>query len=177
MVIIEGKKKNLAQRYYANLLDYFILLLCIVTYIYLAGKPDEYNSYHVTGFKALLIPTIWFIYFPLCERVFGQTPGKKAFHLRVVDANGKHLSILQTSLRRFCDLAEFPLLGVVGIVMINYSPKNQRLGDMLAGTTVLRTDTICTNCHAELELTPKEALRGTFVCPICHEGPTVPPTL
>jgi uncharacterized RDD family membrane protein YckC len=173
MVIIEGKKKNLAQRYYANLLDYFILLLCIVTYIYLAGKPDEYNSYRVTGFKALLIPTIWFIYFPLCERVFGQTPGKKAFHLHVVDVDGKHLSIVQTSLRRFCDLIEFPLLGAAAILMINYSGKNQRLGDMLAGTTVLRTVTTCSNCNAELELTTKEVLRGTYVCPICHE---VPPT-
>jgi uncharacterized RDD family membrane protein YckC len=169
MIIIAGKKKNLAQRYYANLIDYLIIMICIIIYIYLAGDVDEFGTYRVTGFKALLIPIIWLIYFPVCEGTTGQTIGKKAFHLYVVDTTGEPLSIFQALLRRILDIFEIMFLGIPALLTINHSEKNQRIGDMMAGTTVIRTDAVCRHCGTELELTPREVIRDTFTCPKCNQ--------
>jgi uncharacterized RDD family membrane protein YckC len=169
MVIIAGKKKNLAQRYYANVIDYLIILICTSLYIYLVGEVDEFGTYRVTGFKALLIPIAWFIYFPVCEGTIGQTLGKKAFHLHVVDTTGHTPHLFQALLRRVLDIFEIMSLGIPALLAINYSEKNQRIGDMMAGTTVIRTDVVCRHCGAELELTPKEVIRDTFSCPNCSQ--------
>lgn len=169
MIIVSGKKKNLAKRYFANLFDYTIILTTTAIYIYLAGEGDQYGTYRVSGFKALLIPFAWFIYFPLCESVIGQTMGKKAFHLHVVDIDGKRPSLSQALLRRVSDPLEIIFFGVPALLTINHSQKGQRIGDMMAGTTVIRTDAACRHCATELELTSREAISGTFVCPGCNQ--------
>jgi uncharacterized RDD family membrane protein YckC len=169
MIIIAGRKKNLAKRYYANFFDYSILFMLIGLYIFLMGDQDESGSYKVTGFKALLIPVVWLFYFPFCESIFGQTIGKKVFHLYIVDLKGDTPTIVQTFLRRLLDLIEIMFLGIPALLTINHSEKNQRIGDMVAGTTVVITDAVCRLCGTELELTPKEVIRDSFRCPNCNE--------
>lgn len=169
MILVLGKKKNLGQRYFANFFDYGIVLTFTAIYIYLVGEGDEYGTYRVTGFKALLISFAWFVYFPLCESVIGQTIGKKAFHLHVVDINGKRPSLPQALLRRVLDPLEIAFMGMPALLTINYSDKSQRIGDMMAGTTVIRTDAVCRHCGTELELTSREVVNDTFVCPGCHQ--------
>lgn len=169
MIIISEKKKSLARRYYANLFDYAILLFLLTVYIFVMGEANDSGGYKVTGLKALVIPFIWFLYFPVCESIFGQTIGKKAFHLYIVDLNGDSPSIVQTFLRRMLDLFEIMFLGVPALLLINHSEKNQRLGDMMAGTAVIRTDAVCRFCWTDLELSPKEVVRDLFKCPVCYE--------
>jgi uncharacterized RDD family membrane protein YckC len=169
MIIISGQKKNLVQRYYAGLLDYLIILIFVVVYVYLAGDVNDEGTYRVTGFKALLIPVVWFFYFPVCEGIMGQTIGKKAFHLHVVNVTGERTSIGQAFLRRVVDPVEMVFFGIAAILIINFSDKNQKIGDMMAGTTVVRTDVICGLCGTELELTPIEVIRDTFTCPNCKQ--------
>ena len=169
MILVLGKKKNLGQRYFANFFDYAIVLTLTAIYIYVAGEGDEFGTYRVTGFKALLIPFVWFIYFPLCESVIGQTIGKKAFHLYVVDINGERPSLLQALLRRVLDPLEIVFMGIPALLLINYSYKSQRIGDMMAGTTVIRTNAVCRHCGTELELTSREVVSNTFVCPNCNQ--------
>jgi uncharacterized RDD family membrane protein YckC len=169
MIIIAGKNKNLARRYYANFFDYLIIFILTFVYIYLVGDLDEFGTYRVTGFKTLAIPFIWFLYFPVFESIAGQTIGKKAFHLYIVDFKGEPPTIVQAFLRRFLDIFEIMFLGIPAMLAINQSGKNQRIGDMIAGTTVVRTDAICRHCGTELELTPKEVIRDVFTCPNCNE--------
>ncbi len=169
MIIIAGKKKNLSSRYFANVFDYLIILVIDGLYIFIMGDQDEFGTYRVTGLRALALPFVWFLYFPLCESIFGLTIGKRAFHLYVVDEKGELPTIVQSFLRRVLDLFELMFFGIPAIVAINHSEKNQRLGDMIAGTTVLRTDAVCRFCGEELELTPKEVTFDTFKCPNCNE--------
>lgn len=167
MIIIPGRKKNLSRRYYANLLDYFIFLVVAGVYIYLAGEQDNSGTYRVQGFKAFLVPVGWLIYFPLMECLYGRTIGKKAFHLCVVNLKGKLPTMGQAFLRRMLDMVEIPFFGTPALLAINYSDKNQRMGDIVAGTTVVRTDAVCRHCGAELELAPIEVIRNSFTCPGC----------
>lgn len=77
----------------------------------------------------------YFIYF---ESQKGATPGKRIFGLSVVDANHLMPSVGQCVFRdlmRYIDCA----LMLPGILSIVLSSKNQRLGDMVAGTLVLHS--------------------------------------
>ncbi len=75
-----------------------------------------------------------------CEwRLRGQTLGKRVLGLRVVDAEGLRLRpsqvVLRNLLRPVDSLPGFYLLG--GLVAL-FSPRLQRLGDLAAGTVVVR---------------------------------------
>jgi uncharacterized RDD family membrane protein YckC len=140
-----------------------------VVYVILVGDGDEFGTYRVKGFKAMVVPLIWFIYFPVCESIWGQTIGKRVFHLHVVDLRGELTTIAHTFLRRLLDMFEIMFLGIPSLLVINQSDKNQRIGDMMAGTMVVRLDAICKLCGSELELSPKEVINDAFLCPICEE--------
>jgi uncharacterized RDD family membrane protein YckC len=81
------------------------------------------------------------IYSALAEwRWRGQTVGKRLLRLRVVDARGLRLEpsqVVVRNLMRFVDA--LPLLYLVGGVACVLSRYRQRLGDLAAGTVVVRT--------------------------------------
>jgi uncharacterized RDD family membrane protein YckC len=72
----------------------------------------------------------------------GQTLGKRAMGVRVIDADGLHLQPYQVVIRnlmRYIDA--LPLLYLVGGAASVLSPKSQRLGDIAAHTVVIRVST------------------------------------
>jgi uncharacterized RDD family membrane protein YckC len=70
----------------------------------------------------------------------GQTLGKKILRLRVVDAQGLRLQFYQVFLRNILRAVDsLPLFYLLGGLVCLLSPRYQRLGDMAAGTVVIRT--------------------------------------
>jgi uncharacterized RDD family membrane protein YckC len=86
------------------------------------------------------------IYAALAEWLWrGQTVGKRLLNLRVVDARGLRLEpsqVVVRNLMRFIDA--LPLLYLVGGVACVFNSKRQRLGDIAAGTAVVRTAELTT---------------------------------
>jgi len=110
------------------------------------------------------LSTFQFVKQPLARQL-----EKKIFHLYIVSFDGKPPFIVQAVIRRMLDIVEMMFLGIPALLMINYSKNNQRLGDMMAGTTVINTEAICRFCGTELELTPREVVQGSFRCPNCDQ--------
>lgn len=78
-------------------------------------------------------------YCPLCEMLSGgQTIGKKLIMLRVIMADGTLPSPAAYLLRWLLMIADGPLLGYVGVLVMILNRNNQRLGDMAAGTLVVK---------------------------------------
>ena len=81
-----------------------------------------------------------FGYFALLEwRGVGRTPGKRLMGLQVVAATGARLhpsSVLLRNLLRVID--NLPMFGTVGLVAAFIDPYGRRLGDLAAGTIVVR---------------------------------------
>lgn len=70
----------------------------------------------------------------------GQTVGKRLLRLRVVDASGLRLEPAQVIVRNLMRLIDaLPALYLVGGVACVVSRRRQRLGDLAAGTVVIRT--------------------------------------
>jgi len=75
----------------------------------------------------------------------GQTPGKRLLRLRVVEEGGRRLRFSQIAVRnllRFIDM--LPLFYLVGGITALVSPHAQRLGDIAAGTIVVRIPNVNT---------------------------------
>jgi uncharacterized RDD family membrane protein YckC len=94
----------------------------------------------------------------LCE-VFlnGQSFGKRAKHIRVISLDGNQPGLGQYLIRWIFRIVDTMISqGIVAIITIALSKKAQRIGDMLAGTTVVRIrpstymqDTIFTETRGE----------------------------
>jgi uncharacterized RDD family membrane protein YckC len=69
----------------------------------------------------------------------GQTPGKRALGLRVVKEGGYAIGFYDALLRNLLRVADaLPLFYGVGLVVMLGSSRFQRIGDLLAGTIVVR---------------------------------------
>jgi uncharacterized RDD family membrane protein YckC len=77
------------------------------------------------------------IYFEV--RHNGQTPGKKYMGIRVLREGGAPLDFRSACVRNLIALADFlPVFYLLGGLIVLLSPRGQRLGDMAAGTIVIR---------------------------------------
>ena len=69
----------------------------------------------------------------------GRTPGKRWNGIRVVRSGGQPIGFLASAIRNLLRIVDWlPSLYLVGIASILLSSKNQRLGDIVAGTVVMR---------------------------------------
>ncbi|RXZ76678.1 RDD family protein [Paenibacillaceae bacterium] len=69
----------------------------------------------------------------------GQTFGKKWIGLRVIQENGQPLTFLGAVIRNFFRLIDFlPSFYFLGAVWMFFHPMDKRLGDLAAGTIVVR---------------------------------------
>ncbi|MBA2272575.1 MAG: RDD family protein [Actinobacteria bacterium] len=69
----------------------------------------------------------------------GRTPGKRLTGLRVIRMGGRPVGFVASAVRNVVRLADWLPAGYgIGIVAIIASPRDQRLGDLAAGTVVVR---------------------------------------
>lgn len=85
----------------------------------------------------LVFTTCYFLFFETLLR--GRTPGKMFTRLRVVSVEGRVVGWRQSLLRNLLRMVDsLPAGYLVGIVAMVASPRVQRLGDLVAGTVVIR---------------------------------------
>jgi hypothetical protein len=69
----------------------------------------------------------------------GQTPGKRYAGIRVIRDGGAPLDFRSAAVRNLLALADLlPGFYILGAVFVLLTPKRQRLGDLAAGTIVIR---------------------------------------
>ncbi|WP_439623964.1 RDD family protein [Gemmata sp.] len=87
-----------------------------------------------------LVYAVWLAYGVVFElRGNGQTPGKRAAGIRVVRANGAPVDFQAVCVRNLLAAADFLPVGyLLGAVLVLLTEKRQRLGDVAAGTIVVR---------------------------------------
>lgn len=83
--------------------------------------------------------TIVWGYFALFEAYWhGQTPGKRAMKLRVIKDSGRQITLFESLARNLVRVVDYlPSLYLVGVITMLCNKRNQRLGDLVAGTMVV----------------------------------------
>ena len=94
--------------------------------------------------KAVLIILVFLIlssYFVFFEWVWnGQTPGKRWLKLRVIREDGRPITFWEAAVRnllRTFDMMPAPFYSI-GLISVFINERDQRVGDMIAGTVVVR---------------------------------------
>lgn len=79
------------------------------------------------------------LYFFVAEALWGQTIGKRLLDLRVVRRDGSAASVNEVAARNVVRVVEEPVIALV-VLVASGRKRRQRVGDLLAGTTVARSD-------------------------------------
>jgi hypothetical protein len=120
--------------------------------------------------KALLIVIVFLIvsgYFAFFEWIWnGQTPGKRLLKLRVIREDGRPITFWEAAVRnllRTFDMMPAPFYSI-GLISVFVSLSDQRVGDMVAGTVVVREREAEAPAFAQVFASPVSdpALRRSF---------------
>jgi uncharacterized RDD family membrane protein YckC len=141
-VELELQLAGLGSRFVAQVIDLLIkatAILLLVVALSIAG---------LTGI-AIMIPAVVLILYAY-DVVFetfsnGRTPGKRAARLRVVKAGGEPVDFMSSAIRNVLRLVDgLPTSYVPGTISILATKRNQRLGDLAAGTIVIHEEPVAT---------------------------------
>ncbi len=151
-VELEYSVAGLGSRFVAVLLDslilgaFFLVEVLALVLISSAGamSPAAGKLADTAGkwFAALVIfanfCVIWG-YFALFEAYWhGQTPGKRMMKLRVIKDSGRQITMFEALARNLMRVVDYlPSMYLVGVVAMLCNKRNQRLGDLVAGTIVV----------------------------------------
>ncbi|MBB5396149.1 RDD family protein [Mucilaginibacter sp. AK015] len=134
-------KPYIKLRIIATLIDYSLYFVFYTVYIYAFDENPEPGKATVTGIMVLPIIIAWLLYFVVLESAHA-TPGHDIVKLKVVTDGAVKPSLSTTFKRRLLDSIDIFIYGIPALICISKTPKHQRLGDLWAGTVVVKTTDI-----------------------------------
>lgn len=141
-----------------HFIQYFAYIVIVWTFLSIAGagnplaetSGEEVLSEMPKWTMAILILVVFLLfsgYFIFFEWLWnGQTPGKRLMKLRVIREDGRPITlweaIARNLLRIFDAIPGFVVpIYSVGLITIFFNSRDQRVGDLFAGTVVIRERT------------------------------------
>jgi uncharacterized RDD family membrane protein YckC len=145
-VDIEYPVAGIPERIAAALLDFVIIFayILVVSFIYSAIKSATYSyktsPVAIAFLIVLYLPAL--LYSLLFETFMnGQSIGKRVLRIKVMRLDGRQPSFGNYVMRwvlRIVDILPLPFPGLIAIIVLAFNDKGQRLGDMAAGTMVIK---------------------------------------
>ncbi|HEU4509058.1 MAG TPA: RDD family protein [Pyrinomonadaceae bacterium] len=141
---------SIGNRFLACAIDHAIQVLALILIVVASLILANFSSiervlasapkwvYAVMGILVFLIFSSYFAFF---EWIWsGQTPGKRWLKLRVIREDGRPITFWEAAVRnllRTFDMMPYPFYSI-GLISVFYTTRDQRVGDMVAGTVVIR---------------------------------------
>lgn len=140
-ISIDYEAATVMNRGVALFLDLLIMFAYFMIMFFVVLSAAGFGDLDLFQILFNVIVYLPFMFYSLiCEFFFkGQTPGKMAMGIRVVNLNGENASLGDYTLRWSFKLIDFWFsVGAIGALFISTTDKGQRLGDVLAQTAVVR---------------------------------------
>ncbi len=118
--------------------------IALIAFFVAAGASGEWATGWASWGTAIVVLVTglnFFLYYTLFEALWdGRTPGKRALGIRVVLDTGRPITANAAAVRNLIRIVDFlvPLGPLPGLVLVFAHPSNKRLGDLAAGTIVVR---------------------------------------
>jgi len=160
-VFIQYPLARVGDRIIAHLIDNLIVIAYVLPVMI---AIINYGS--LSWWVYVLILGVPVLFYNLFFEIFmnGQTPGKRALRIRVIRLDGTEATIGDFILRWLFRLVDFQLLSpAVAIIAIAAGKKGQRIGDMVAGTTVIKMNTASEVTAEEIFITTQDDYQPTFL--------------
>lgn len=144
-VTIDYETAGIGKRLLAYILDWIFIILwvagCLWIFSVATGLALRYlydgDMFSIVLVVIFLSPVVFydFIFESLNN---GQSPGKMILKIRVINVDGTTPSVGAYLIRWLFRLVDFSLTNFfLAVIMVAVTKKSQRLGDLLAGTTVI----------------------------------------
>jgi uncharacterized RDD family membrane protein YckC len=133
---------GLGERIIARLIDYGIFIFIFILGLIFANAADLIRKSGVGIIVLFIIYGSLYVFYDLVCEVFmnGQSIGKRVMKIRVISLDGTRPTISQFLLRWLFRIVDFTLtLDICALISAAVSENNQRVGDMVAGTTLIKT--------------------------------------
>jgi len=180
LVSIELPLAGIGSRFIAILVDSLvlgsalILLVVLAAYIIPAlGAIGEKAASWGVGILLLIVFLLFWGYFALSEAFGnGRTLGKRVARIRVIHQSGRGINFVESLARNLVRYVDFlPFFYGVGIAAMFMSRRSQRLGDMVAGTLVVREREV------EAPMWGESTSRTLTAAALAPQSPIPPPHL
>jgi len=138
---------GIGSRFIAVLIDTLLWFAClfVLSLVFWAIQPaveafSQLSSQWQVAVWTFAIFLLNWGYFTLFEAFWnGRTPGKRVARIRVIQRSGRPIGFLESLARnlvRYVD--QIPFFYAVGVIVMFITRQHQRLGDLAAGTLVVR---------------------------------------
>jgi uncharacterized RDD family membrane protein YckC len=147
LVSIEMPLAGIGSRFIAILIDYLIWGAGALVLIFLAAATlpamHTFSKISAQWAVALIIFVIFLVnwgYFTLFEAFWnGRTPGKRIAKIRVIQRTGRAIGLFESMARNLVRYVDWlPGFYAIGVIAMFSTKQHQRLGDLAAGTLVVR---------------------------------------
>ena len=165
-VTVNYKIASIWDRMAALAIDFLIQLIIFGFGVFIISRFFSGERALLITMGIVFIPVIFYHF--ICETTMnGQSIGKKIMMIKVIKTDGSQPTIGSYFLRWIMRLIEIDMLsGSLALATILFNGKGQRLGDIAAGTTVVKIEersslrkTILTDLNSDYEPVYKEVSR------------------
>lgn len=135
-VFIHYPLASIGDRILAYLLDQLILIVYAIAMVILLYNLEVNGEWFI-----ILTVSLPYLFYSVLLEIFmnGQTIGKRVLNIQVIRLNGTPATVGDYLLRWVFALVDFGLFsGALAVILIAAGGKGQRLGDMVAGTSVIK---------------------------------------
>lgn len=140
---------GIGSRFVAALIDSFLIIMAEIIVFLVAGLLESQlgilsgsnaSESVIAALASLLAFVILWGYYIVFEMVWnGQSIGKRAIALRVVRDGGRPITFVSSAIRNLIRIVDFlPSFYGVGVIAMFVDPRARRLGDLAAGTLVVK---------------------------------------
>lgn len=140
---IDYEVAGVGERIVAYIIDmglFVAVIFAALIGIGISGSIKGTNDVLI-GFTFIAYAALYVFYDLICETAMnGQSVGKRIMKIKVISLDGSRPRFGQYLMRWLFRIVDFLLSGgVCAVICVAVSDKAQRIGDMVAGTTLIRT--------------------------------------
>ena len=174
---INYQKAGIGSRFYAALLDTLLLGLIVFvgTYVninFISELGDVFGKWLGAVGSIILFAIFWGYYMVFEITTNGQSPGKRVLGLRVIKEGGYPITFVDSAIRNLVRVVDFlPVFYGAGLLVMLINKDWQRLGDLAAGTLVVKTSRVnlklagasLNASSSPINITPQENLYTSWI--------------
>ncbi|WP_316802663.1 RDD family protein [Pedobacter nototheniae] len=142
-VDIDYAVAGLGERVAARLIDLALFVLTFFVFLFLFSMMGILSGTGILPTVLIIIYCTGFVFYDLlCEILMnGQSVGKRFLKIRVISLDGSQASLGQYFMRWVFRIVDFVLTAQLGgLVCVAVTENKQRFGDLVAGTTLIKTE-------------------------------------
>lgn len=139
---LEFELGSLGDRIIGRILDLLLLAAYCIVIFAIIGFAKSGRFINNNPWMAVLFIGVPVVFYDLLSEILlnGQSLGKKIMGIKVISLNGGQAGFSQYLIRWLFRTVDFSFSGsLVALIMVAASEKKQRLGDLVAGTVLVKT--------------------------------------